>query len=135
MDAYLRKGALTRKYDKKQSLLLTYMRLCYFYHYKWLHPFSNVISLPLVAFCLKPCKSKCSLRSADVFPVVASLPPKINFRSPIRRERSDDRKYVCASQAKVSAPSQKFVNTRDKTLSNFSSFQCCSILPKGNTWN
>ena len=29
-----------------------------------------------------------SLRSADVFPVVAS-----------RRERSDDRKYVCASQA------------------------------------
>ena len=32
----------------------------------------------------------CSLRSAGVFPVVASLPPK-------NRERSDDRKYVCAS--------------------------------------
>ena len=36
-----------------------------------------------------------SLRTADVFPVVASLPPKINFR----RERSDDGKYVCRSQA------------------------------------
>ena len=39
-----------------------------------------------------------SLRSADVFPVVASLPPKnklVNFRT----ERNDDRKYVCASQA------------------------------------
>ena len=33
--------------------------------------------------------SPISLRRADVFPVVASLPPK----------RSDDRKYVCASQA------------------------------------
>ena len=31
-----------------------------------------------------------SLRSADIFPVVASLPPK------------HDRKYVCASQATVS---------------------------------
>ena len=37
-----------------------------------------------------------SLRSADVFPVVASLPPKIvNFR----RGRCNDWKYVCASQA------------------------------------
>ena len=36
-----------------------------------------------------------SLRSADAFPVVASLPPKTIFR----RERSDDRKCVCASQA------------------------------------
>ena len=35
---------------------------------------------------------RCSLRSADVFPVVASLPL-------FGRERSDDRKYVCASQA------------------------------------
>ena len=34
-----------------------------------------------------------SLRTADVFPVVASLPPK-------NMERSDDRKYVCCSQAK-----------------------------------
>ena len=33
------------------------------------------------------------LRTADVFPVVASLPPLP------RRERSDDRKYVCYSQA------------------------------------
>ena len=32
------------------------------------------------------------VRSTDVFPVVASLPI-------FRRERSDDRKYVCASQA------------------------------------
>ena len=38
------------------------------------------------------------MRSADVFPVVASLPPEINFW----RERSDDRKYVCRSQAKWS---------------------------------
>ena len=37
----------------------------------------------------------CSLRSADVFSVVASLPPKNNSEP----ERSDDRKYVCASQA------------------------------------
>ena len=36
------------------------------------------------------CKVNSSLRTADVFPVVASLPPK---------ERSDDRKYVCRSQA------------------------------------
>ena len=34
-----------------------------------------------------------SLRTADVFPVVASLPPQN------RRERSDDRKCVCCSQA------------------------------------
>ena len=34
----------------------------------------------------------CSLRSADVFPVVTSLP---------WRERSDDPKYVCASQARL----------------------------------
>ena len=52
----------------------------------------------LLITCLKNTKtltfSKCnvnsSLRTADVFPVVASLPPK---------ERSDDRKYVCRSQA------------------------------------
>ena len=36
------------------------------------------------------CKVNTSLRTADVFPVVASLPPK---------ERSDDRKYVCRWQA------------------------------------
>ena len=44
--------------------------------------------------CAVQCEREgnCTLRSADVFPVVASL----NFR----RERSDDRKYVCASQAK-----------------------------------
>ena len=35
-----------------------------------------------------------SLRTADVFPVVDSLPSK-NLR-----ERSDDRKYVCGSQAR-----------------------------------
>ena len=33
-----------------------------------------------------------SLRTADAFPVVASLPPK-------NSERSDDRKCVCGSQA------------------------------------
>jgi len=37
-----------------------------------------------------------SLRTADVFPVVASLPTKIVI---FRRERSDDRRYVCSSQA------------------------------------
>ena len=36
------------------------------------------------------CKVNSSLRTADVFPVVPSLRPK---------ERSDDRKYVCRSQA------------------------------------
>ena len=41
--------------------------------------------------------SSLSLRTADVFPVVPSLPPKVNFR----RERSDERKYVCGSQARV----------------------------------
>ena len=35
----------------------------------------------------------CSLRTADAFPVVASLPPIF------RRERGDDRKCVCCSQA------------------------------------
>ena len=38
-----------------------------------------------------------SLQSADVFPVVASLPPKISY---FQRERSENPKYVCASQAK-----------------------------------
>ena len=38
-----------------------------------------------------------SLRSADVFPVVASLPPK------------DDRKYVCASHATFSKTFNDFV--------------------------
>ena len=37
---------------------------------------------------------RASLRTADVFLVVASLPPKNIFW----RERSDDRKYVCGSQ-------------------------------------
>ena len=44
------------------------------------------------------CKDKVnsSLRTADVFTVVASLPPKKYFR----RKRSDDRKCVCCSQAR-----------------------------------
>ena len=40
-----------------------------------------------------------SLRTADAFPVVATLPPK-------NRERSDDRKRVCCSQAKLMAASK-----------------------------
>ena len=44
-----------------------------------------------------------SLRSADAFPVVASLPPKNRVRVRVRRERSDDRKCVCASQATLTA--------------------------------
>ena len=50
-----------------------------------------------------------SLRTADSFPVVASLPPK-NF---LRMERSDDRKCVCGSQAirrAASLQSPTFVN-------------------------
>ena len=39
-----------------------------------------------------------SLRTAGAFPVVASLPPKIAI---FRRERCDDRKCVCCSQATV----------------------------------
>ena len=39
-----------------------------------------------------------SLRTADAFPAVASLPPK-NSVSIFRRERSDDQKCVCCSQA------------------------------------
>ena len=45
-----------------------------------------------------------SLRSADAFPVVASLPPKNSFR----RKRSDDRKCVCASQAKTAVDPHRF---------------------------
>ena len=40
-----------------------------------------------------------SLRTADVFPVVASLPPKNNACEPPARERSNDLKYVCGLQA------------------------------------
>ena len=40
---------------------------------------------------IKPDSFRCSLRTVDAFSVVASLPP--------RRERSDDRKCVCSSQA------------------------------------
>ena len=38
-----------------------------------------------------------SLRTADVFPVIASLPPKNLF---FWRERRDDQKCICCSQAK-----------------------------------
>ena len=38
----------------------------------------------------------CSLWTAEVFSVVASLPPNFFI---FRRERIDDRKYVCGSQA------------------------------------
>ena len=40
-----------------------------------------------------------SLRTADVFPVIASLP-----------QRSGDRKYVCGSQANLSPAGQKNLN-------------------------
>ena len=51
---------------------------------------------------LVPQNTKSSLRSADAFPVVTSPLREVIFR----RERSDDRKYVCASQAtqKVANP-------------------------------
>ena len=41
-----------------------------------------------------------SLRTADAFPVVASLPLS-SLLSLFRRERSDDRKCVCCSQASI----------------------------------
>ena len=44
-----------------------------------------------------------SLRTADAFPDVASLPPK-------NRERSDDRKCVCCSQATLSYRSESPVS-------------------------
>ena len=44
-----------------------------------------------------------SLRTADAFPVVASLPPKNSVR-----ERSDDRKCVCCSQAMGDAVLEDF---------------------------
>ena len=43
------------------------------------------------------CRLHSSLRTEDVFPVVASLPPKNNVY--FRRKKSNDRKYVCGSQA------------------------------------
>ena len=58
-----------------------------------------------------------SLRSADVFPVVASLPPKNSY---FWRERSDDRKYVCASQAKIHPVGVQTMET------------CCPFLKKKN---
>ena len=63
---------------------------------------SSLISSPLWFICKEEgVNNICyhghlpSLRTADAFPVVASLPPKNIFR----RERSDDRKCVCCSQA------------------------------------
>ena len=64
-------------------------------HVNRLHKYSDKL---LLITCLKntktltfpKCKVNTSLRTADVFPVVASLPSK---------ERRDDRKYVCRSQA------------------------------------
>ena len=55
------------------------------YRYHRVRPFVRV---PLSIFSSKDS----SLRTADTFPVVASLPL-------FRRERSDDRKCVCCSQA------------------------------------
>ena len=49
------------------------------------------------------CRVSDSLQSADAFPVVASLPPK-NSVAIFRRERGDDRKCVCASQARFQIP-------------------------------
>ena len=57
--------------------------------------------------------NKCSLRTADAFPVVVSLPPKNSY---FRRERSDDRKCVCCSQATINAGFYKAVQHRDNIL-------------------
>ena len=53
-----------------------------------------------------------SLPTANVFPVVASPPPKNNSW----RERSDDRKYVCSSQANTSHACSAFSCGRAKTI-------------------
>ena len=52
-----------------------------------------------------------SLRTADAFPVVASLPPK--------RERSDDRKCVCGSQATNVAAVTSLANHQFLTSDDF----------------
>ena len=52
-----------------------------------------------------------SLRTADAFPVVASLPPK-NFRREVGIKRSDDRKCVCCSKARARGTG----NSNRKTL-------------------
>ena len=49
-----------------------------------------------------------SLRKADAFPVVASLP--------FRRERSDDRKCVCCSQARGIMEDVQMENKRFASL-------------------
>ena len=64
----------------------------------WLHFIIDKSICWLLFGILKIIRCQCSLRSADAFPVVASLP---------RRERSDDRKCVCDSQAIVNAPLKK----------------------------
>jgi len=54
-----------------------------------------------------------SLRTTDLFPFVSSLP--IIFR----RERSDDQKYVCGSQANVAAQVTVFVGRTRKVFGCF----------------
>ena len=57
----------------------------------------HMITILYISLCeLRYSPLEFSLRTADAFPVVASLPPKIAI---FRRERSDDRKCVCCSQA------------------------------------
>ena len=61
---------------------------------------SRFILLPIThrAANLGPITHHASLRTADAFPVVASLPPK---NSHFWRERSEDRKCVCCSHASI----------------------------------
>ena len=62
-----------------------------------------------------------SLRSADVFPVVASLPPK----------RSDDRKYVCASQVNGTEEAKKKKRMRKPGMQSTGGWDLPSP-PQGN---
>ena len=80
-------------------------------HVNRLHKYSDKL---LLITCLKntktltfpKCKVNTSLRTADVFPVVASLPPK---------ERSDDRKYVCRWQAESIRKKMLFFSGRESS--------------------
>ena len=78
----------------------------------------------------------CSLRTADAFPVVASLPPKNSY---FRRERSDERKCVCCSQARLclllglnfgkNSQSQKMFNLQRESSRNVT---CCTAVREDN---
>ena len=73
---------------------------------------SNVrVSTPISLFWIYN-----NLRTADAFLVVASLPPKNSY---FRRERSDDRKCVCCSQARSTTDSTNYRKCVSSFLSSW----------------